>query len=231
APPTTAAPGSSTTAPASSTVPPGTQTSGSRTVLSPVGLNVRSAPSRTAAVVGSAAQGAVLTVTGYTAAGGGWFDVKGATVSGWISGQPTLSAPGEFRSFSSSQLSALYPAAWTEAPAASSVVFRPAAGEGDIVVSPAGNVEQLPHGRTGYGRSSVSSVVVCGTTAALVVFQRTAAATAVPGALAYRAEVRFAVDKQHALGFYADLPDLGPTFQTFKELLASVTFNAPQCVG
>lgn len=79
-------------------------------MLSPTGLNVRGAPSASGPVVGSAAQGTVLTVLGYTAGGGGWFKVKGATVTGWITAQPSLSAPGEFHTYSSSAFSALYPA-------------------------------------------------------------------------------------------------------------------------
>jgi hypothetical protein len=205
----------------------------------------------------------VLTVLGYTGSSGGWFKVKGATLTGWISAQPTLSAPGEFRSFSSSQFDALYPATWTESAlpgstratpttvraqpksasastvARSNLVFRPASGPGDIVATSAGTVSQLPQGRTGYGRQTVSQVVVCGTTAGLVVYQQagaapatgTTSATSPPESLTYMAEVRFATDKQHALGFYADLPDLGQTFQIFKEFLASVTFSAPQCSG
>lgn len=207
----------------------------------------------------------MLTVLGYTADGGGWFKVKGATVTGWITAQPSLSAPGEFRTYSSSAFSALYPADWSESalgPAAapttstsspdtttspgtsgtgtpvtsSSVAFRPGLGTGDIVVTSAGSVTQLPHGRSGYSRTSVTQVVVCGVTAGLVVFRRTAGSpsasgTSVPESLAYLAEVRFAVDAQHALGFYADMPDLGSTFDVFKELLASVTFSSPQCGG
>ncbi|HUJ66155.1 MAG TPA: hypothetical protein VLX59_11490 [Acidimicrobiales bacterium] len=211
--------------------------------------------------MGSAAQGVVLTVLGYTASAGGWYHVKGATVTGWVTAQPTLSAPGEFRSYSSDQFAALYPATWTEsalpgsaavsttsAPsqrtptgpppgAPSSVLFRPASGAGDIVSTAAGGVAQLPDGRPGYGRTSVSQVVVCGITAGLVVFQQTGSsptttsATSVPQSLTYVAQVRFPVDRQHALGFYADMPDLGPTFQIFKNFVASVTFNAPQCSG
>ena len=229
---------------------------------------MRGAPSSSAPVLGSAAQGTVLTVLDYTAGGGGWFKVKGATVTGWISAQASLSAPGEFHAYSSSAFSALYPADWSESalgpppapglsPPTSSadttnppgtsgtgtpvtpsgVAFRPGLGTGDIVVASAGSVAQLPHGRTGYSRTSVTQVVVCGVTAGLVVFQRTSGSpagspgTSVPESLAYLAEVRFAVDAQHALGFYADTPDLGSTFDVFKELLASVTFNSPQCSG
>lgn len=186
--------------------------------------------------------------------------MKGATVTGWISAQPTLSAPGEFRSYGSSQFAALYPATWTEsaltgstpAPttsvtpqatatsvtteAASSVVFRPASGAGDIVVTSAGGISQLPQGRTGYGRTSVSQVVACGITAGLVIFQQSSTSPgtdskSAPESLTYLAEVRFAVDKQNALGLYADMPDLGPTFQIFQELIASMAFSAPQCSG
>ncbi|HUE57944.1 MAG TPA: SH3 domain-containing protein, partial [Acidimicrobiales bacterium] len=213
-------------------------------------MNVRAAPSASAAVLGSAAQGVALTVLGYTSGGGGWFKVKGATVTGWISAQPTLSAPGEFRYYSSSQFAALYPATWTEsslsgsapAPAtsvptqptvtvppaaATSVAFRPASGPVDIVVTSAGDLSQLPQGRAGYGRTSVSQVVACGITAGLVVFQQTRAspsteATSVPESLPYLAEVRFAVDKQNALGLYADMPDVGVTFQIFQEFIASM---------
>jgi Bacterial SH3 domain len=258
---TTTRPAASTTAPSGAISSSQPQTSGPRTVLSPIGLNVRGAASKSAPVVGSAAQSVVLTVLGYTASAGGWFHVKGATVTGWITAQPTLSAPGEFRSYSSDQFAALYPATWTESalpvstsvattsapsqrtpagPAAgapSSVVFRPASGAGDIVSTAAGSMAQLPDGRQGYGRTSVSQVVVCGITAGLVVFQQTgtspatSSATSVPQSLTYLAQVRFPVDRQHALGFYADMPDLGTTFQIFKDFVASVTFSAPQCSG
>ena len=231
---------SSTTAPDTSTTLPGPQASGSRTVLSPIGLNVRGAPSPSAPVLGTAAEGVVLTVLGYTDAGGGWFKVKGATVTGWISAQPTLSVAGAFQFYSSSQFAALYPATWAESAlpgAASSVVFRPASGAGDIVVTAAASVSQLPQGRSGYSRKSVSQVVACGITAGLVVFQQSGAspstspAASVPESLAYLGEIRFAVDPQDALGLYADMPDLGPALQIFKEFVASLTFSAPQCSG
>lgn len=213
--------------------------------MSPVGLNVRAAPTSSARVLGAAAQGVALTVLGYTSSDGGWYKVKGATVTGWITAKPTLSAPGQFQSYSSAQFTALYPSTWTEpTPAApSSVVFHPASGSGDIVVTTGSSVSKLPHGRAGYSLKSVSQVVVCGITAGLVVFQQSGtppttgsatsatSTTSVPQSLTYLAEARFAVDKKHALGFYADLPDLGATFQTFEDVLESVTFSAPQCSG
>src|ERR1700678_2324294 len=71
--------------PTTTTSVPGVQTSGPRTVLSPIGLNVRAGPSKATKVLGTAAEGVVLDVLGHTSQGGGWFKVKGATVTGWIS--------------------------------------------------------------------------------------------------------------------------------------------------
>jgi hypothetical protein len=110
-------------------------------------------------------------------------------------------------------------------------------GPGDILATPAGSLNQLPAGRTGYGQLSDSAVVACGITADLILYQRsassptTAPAAAGPQALAYLAEVRFKVDHQHAPGFNADLPSLGPGLQVFEEFVASVAFDAPQCLG
>lgn len=230
-------------APATATTPPGPQTSGVRTVLSTNGLNVRAAPTKSARVLGTAAEGVQLTVLGYTSSDGGWFKVRGATVTGWISAEPTLSAPGTFSTYTSPQFSALYPTGWAESalpasttsPSLSSVLFRPASGTGDIVVTVAGSVAQLPHGRAGYARRSVSQVVACGTTTALVVYQQTGAASSAPApttgpeSLPYLAEIRLAASKGHALGVYADLPDLGRTLQVLNEFVASMTFSAPHC--
>jgi hypothetical protein len=230
-------------APATATTPPGPQASGVRTVLSTNGLNVRAGPTKSARVLGTAAEGVQLTVLGYTSSDGGWFKVRGATVTGWISAEPTLSAPGSFSTYSSAQFSALYPAGWAESalpasptsPSLSSVLFRPATGAGDIVVTVAGSVAQLPHGRAGYARRSVSQVVACGTTTALVVYQQTGAAsnapapTTGPESLPYLAEIRLAANRGHALGVYADLPDLGRPLQVLNEFVASMTFSSPHC--
>lgn len=263
---TTSRPAPSTTVPPT-TIVPLLQVGGSVTVLSPVGLNVRKSPGTSAPIVGTAAQGVVFKVLGTTSNDGGWLNVKGATVTGWITSQPTLTAPGTFHHYSGSEFSVLYPSTWTEsslaapsstpttsgpttsvptgttstsvaATAQSGVVFQPASHSSQFTVIAAGSVSQLPHGRAGYSVKSVSSILACGITAGLVVFQKTGATppgtsppASTPASLAYLVEARFAVDKQHALGFYADTPDLGPTFQLFKNLISSVTFNAPQCAG
>ncbi|MGH9076237.1 MAG: SH3 domain-containing protein [Acidimicrobiales bacterium] len=159
---------------------PGVQTSGVRTVLSPVGLNVRADPSTTAAVVGTAAQGTALTVLGNNATDGGWFKVKGATVTGWISASPTLSAMGEFGVYTSTAhgFGALYPASWSfaEMPPAG-VVFGPPGGRQSVVVTAAANVAALGRGRSGYNRTQSEQVVVCGVTSSLVTYVRAGAAT------------------------------------------------------
>ncbi|HLI74701.1 MAG TPA: SH3 domain-containing protein, partial [Acidimicrobiales bacterium] len=64
--------GASTTSSSSGAASSTTAAGGVRTVLSPIGLNIRSQPSSSASVVRTAAQGAVLTVLAHTDQGGGW---------------------------------------------------------------------------------------------------------------------------------------------------------------
>jgi Bacterial SH3 domain len=228
---------SSTSAPASSsTLAPG-QASGERTVLSPIGVNVRAEPSMSAKVLGTAAQGAVLTTLGHVDANGGWYQVRGATVTGWISADPTLSAPGEFRTYTSGLFSALYPATWTsaESPPAS-VVFRSDTGPENIVVTGGPSEAKLPQGRDGYGQSGSRQIVVCGVTSDLVTYQQAESSGTTPPATAattlpFLAEILLTVDAQHALGVYGNLSDLGPQLQTFQAFAASLVFPSKQCTG
>jgi hypothetical protein len=205
-----------------------------RTVLSPVGLNVRAQPAKTAKVLGTAAQGVVLTVLGHTGGPTGWFQVKGATVTGWISDDPTLSAPGEFRSYFSGAFNALYPATWAASDvSAASAVFRSNTGPDNIVSAAATGVTKLPQGRPDYGESSSQTVVVCGVTSNLIVYQYQGAATTttVPSALPYLAQIRLPLDAKHALGFSANLTDDTGQLAIFRQFLASVTFPFPECTG
>src|SRR5438552_1531766 len=105
-----AACGSATIPSPSSTIPSATfaptvtastsvQTGGVRTVLSPLGLNLRASASTSAQILGTAAQGTVLTVSDFKAADSGWYKVQGATVTGWISADASLSAPGHFTAY------------------------------------------------------------------------------------------------------------------------------------
>jgi hypothetical protein len=220
----TTAPGSQTTT--STTTP---QTSGPRTVLSPIGLNVRAQPAKTASVLGTAAQGAVLTVLAHAA---GWFQVKGATVTGWISDSATLSAKGTFGDFLSStgDFGALYPAGWTTVAAPpASVVFRAPSGGDTIVVTTAATVALLGTGRAGYRATGSEEVVACGVTSYLISFVKVAApASGGAAPLPNLAQVRLTLDPQHALGIDANLTDLSQ-LQTVRDFVNSVTFPFPQC--
>jgi hypothetical protein len=194
---------------------------------------VRAQPQKGAKILGTASQGVVLTVLGHTDAAGGWYQVKGETVTGWISGDPTLSAPGEFNPYSSNQFNALYPATWSSSSFVASQVFRAGSGPDNIVVTSSASTAKLPRGHVGYGETGARVVVVCGVTSSLVTFQRAQAATSttVAGSAPYLAEVRLTVDPHHALGFYADLSDLGPQLDVFRSFLASVSFASKQCTG
>ncbi|MBV9660123.1 MAG: SH3 domain-containing protein [Acidimicrobiales bacterium] len=236
-PPATTRPGPTTT----STVP-GVQTSGKRTVISPTGLHVRAQADKAAQVLATAAQGTVLTVLSYSGASGGWYQVKGATVTGWITSDPTLSASGEFRPYSSADFNALLPATWTSTPVPpASVSFAPPSGGDNVTAITAPNVTSLPNVPAGYGQTSSQQVVICGVTSRLLSFSRVggAPATTVPssttvptGALqAYMVEVKLRLEAQHALGFYANLSDVGDSLQTFEALVYSVSFPFPVCSG
>jgi len=223
----------------------GPQTTGARTVLSPIGLNVRAEPDKTAKVLGTAAQGVVLTVLGHTDLAGGWYQVKGATVTGWISGDPSLSATGEFSPYNSAQFSALYPATWSSSQSPPAIaVFRANPGPDEISVRSAPTVPQLPAGQTGYGLLEANQIVVCGVTSVLETYQRaqpassatsstsaTSPASAAPPPTPYLAQARIVVDPHHALGFYADLSGLGAPLDVFHSFLYSVSFASKQCTG
>jgi hypothetical protein len=214
-----------TTAPL--TTVPGIQTSGPRTVLSPIGLNLRAQPVRSAHILGTAAQGAVLNVLQHMAQGGGWFQVKGATHTGWIIDSRTLSAPGLFRSYASAQFTVLYPSTWTaSASPPNTVTFRAGTGTESIVVRTATTVAQLGSGRAGYGEVSSQTVVACGITEDL----HTYAATGAPQPASYLAQLRVGLDAHHALGIDANLTDTSQ-LQVVRDFVNSVTFPAPQCQG
>jgi len=189
-------------------------------------------------VAGTAGQGAVFTVLGHTDQGGGFYQVKGATTTGFITDNPALSADGKFTPYTSNQhnFSALYPQGWapTEAPPAS-VVFHPPAGAGSIVVTNGTSTAQLGHGRTGYREDTSSVVVVCGVTGDLVTLIQSSPSASTPappagGAVAerYLIQLRLTLDAQHALGIDANIPDL-TMLATVKNVVYSISFPFPQC--
>ena len=218
------------------TTVPAVQTSGPRTVLSPIGVNVRAEANKSARVVGTAAWGSVLTVLGHTGAEGGWFEVKGAAHTGWISGDPTLSAAGEFLPYTSNIFTALYPPTWTHQSSRSAVaVFTSSTGRDSIDATTASTASQPARGRTGYGEASSRTVVVCGVTADLVTYSRTGPASGTsPTATKpdpYLLQIRLTLDPHHVLAFDANLSGLGAPLQVFSNFLDSVTFPFPECIG
>ncbi len=227
---TTVARPSATTA----TSVPGVQTSGLRTVLSPIGLHVRAGPSKAAKVLGTAASGVVLHVLGHTSQGGGWFKVKGETVTGWISASPTLSAQGESNSYTSNahRFAVLYPQSWTVADSAPHAVFRSPSGDETIVVANGANVAQLGHGRAGYSQIRSESVVACGITSNLITYMRatappvTSPATKTPVPERYLAQIRLALDPKHALAIDANMSSLSE-LQTVWDFANAIPFPSP----
>ncbi|HWG74839.1 MAG TPA: SH3 domain-containing protein [Acidimicrobiales bacterium] len=221
------------------TTPPGLQTSGPRTVLSPIGLNVRAQPVKTAAVLGTAAQGAVLAVLGHTAASGGWFQVKGATATGWISDNPALSAPGTFAGYVSStgQFDALYPQGWkvVESPP-TTVTFSAPSGDETVVVTTAAKVGQLGRGRPGFVLNTSEQILICGATSYLDIYGPPGSpATTAPAAVGttpgkYLVQARLTINAQHALGIDANLADLSQ-LQSVRNFVNSVSFAFPPCEG
>jgi hypothetical protein len=211
------------------TTVPGVQASGPRTVLSPIGLHVRAGPSLGAKVLGTASQGIVLTVLGHTAVGGGWYEVKGETVTGWISASPTLSAPGRFSGFTSSvhQFAALYPVAWRVAETRASAVFRAPSGAESFEVTTAPTAANLGRGRPGYSEVRSEPIVACGVTGDLNTYM---SASPPPRASTYYAQIRLTLDAKHALGIAANLTNLAQ-LQAVRDFANSVTFPYPQCQG
>ncbi|HEX3424851.1 MAG TPA: SH3 domain-containing protein [Acidimicrobiales bacterium] len=217
------------------------QTSGVRTILSPIGLNVRSMPSATAPVLGSAAQGATLNVLGHTDQGGGWYQVMGATVrSGYITDNPLDSAAGTFMAYSddASNFSVLYPSKWTAtAVPPDGVVFHSPSGGDSILVTAAAKVSQLAQDQLGYHRDTATTQVVCGVTGQVVTYtQSTTSATtlaALPGgtvAERYLIQIDLTLDPTHAVGvdaFLSDLSQAGPA----DDVISSLSFPVPQCQG
>jgi hypothetical protein len=179
----------------------------------------------------------MLTVVGHTDQSGGWYQVKGPTLAGWISADPTFTGSGPFGTYSSPtlQLTTLYPATWThsEAPPAS-VVFHAPGGAETVVMTTAATTAALGRGRPGYQQSNDQQVVVCGVTGDLVTFTQVttpASSTPLPGGVPsghYLVQVHLTLDPQHALGIDANLA--GPAqLQPVLDIVNSVSFPYPRC--
>ena len=210
-----------------------------RTVLTPLGLNIHSDPSATAAVVATAAQGVALTVLDYRPDNGGWFKVMGQSTTGWIVSDPALTGMGTFTSYSSDSrmFSVLVPSAWTFIEETNDVVFRPAQGQQSIVVRNAATLAALGQEAPGGFASSFSEQeIVCGYTGALDEYVRSggvsATSTASPASsaqhLANYAAIRLTFDAKHAieLAFNYESKD---QLAVFREFFDSITFPFQLC--
>jgi hypothetical protein len=208
------------------------QTNGSRTVLSPTGLHVRATPSLTARVLGTAGRGAVLDVLGHTGEAGGWYRVRGATLTGWISGNPSLSAPGKFRDFTSGlhQFQVLFPMTWTVVESPASAIFRAPAGGETIVVSTAPSIAKLGPARAGYDRVRSETLVACGVTGDLETYAAQGSSLGRGAPAPYWARIRLALDHTHAMGIAAGFHQLSE-LQPVRDFANSISFPYPQCQG
>jgi hypothetical protein len=206
------------------TTVPGTQLSGPRTVLSPIGLNVRQSPSKSSKILASAAQGVTFTVKGHSPADGGWYEVQGSSANGWISANPTLSAAGTFLPFQSNHLgfAVLYPDNWLEETLPNSVVFKAPPGTAETVTFRAGPPATLPHGHAGYELTSTQTVIPCGVTTTLYVYMPVSATGPVVP------QVRIPVTTKETLAIDGVLPSKA-YMQSFDNFVNSVTFANPQC--
>jgi hypothetical protein len=214
----------------------GAQTSGVRTVLAPLGLNLRGADNATSQVLGTVAQGTLLTVLAHSDAGGGsgWYRVKGDTTAGWITGNPQFSSPHRFTLYQSAPrgFNALYLEGWTFSESETAVVFRPQTGGGQaIVVTNAANVDALGQpGRAGYTLASTETAEVFGVTANLRVYSRTGSVASPgpdsPPPLAHLAELRFAIDSSRAMRLDFGYDNTGDLSQ-FTDFYNSISFPPP----
>lgn len=213
-----------------------------RTVLSQLGLNLHSSPDTSSSVVATAAQGTVLTVQDYQAANGGFYKVQGASTSGWIVADPTLTADGVYQSYSSSDrgFSVLIPQTWTFAEEPADVLFRPQQGQQTIVVRTGANAAALgPEAPSGYVQVNSQQEIVCGYTGQLDYYQSggsapqaTPSPSGSPSSAASRladyAAIRLRFDTTHTMeiGFNYQSKDQLSVFQDFYN---SISFPFPLC--
>jgi uncharacterized protein YgiM (DUF1202 family) len=215
---------------------PSSSPSSVRTVLSPLGLNIRSDHAVTASLLGTAAEGVQLTVLDHTDQNGGWYKVQGQTISGWITADPSLTAAGQYQRYSSTPraFSVLYPTDWTFADEPADALFHPIQGLQTIVVRNGTTTADFgAAGATGYVGSGQQTVIVCGVTGDLNKFTRSGAPAPSPtpgtaGPMAMLAQIRLRLDATHALALdfnYAAAADL----DVFSAFYNSMTFPYPQC--
>jgi Bacterial SH3 domain len=209
-----------------------------RTVLSPLGLRIHSAPVlESKNVLGGFSQGRTFTVLEYQSGGGGWFRVQGRTLTGWVVADPSLTATGTFNQYSEANgVTALYPQAWGFQQESFGALFVPQQGTTQSAVLETRNSLKSfgAAGLPGYTQSSVGPVLVCGYTGTLAYYVKAASYTGpTPAPLPVArqplyAEIRFTIDSTHAvlIGFnYQNSSQL----DVFSALYNSLAFPFPLC--
>jgi hypothetical protein len=209
----------------------------SRTVLSPLGLRIHSAPALGSAnVIGNFGQGAFFTVLDYQSGGGGWMKVQGRTTTGWIVADPTLTAPGSFNHYAEANgVAALYPQSWGFQQESYGTIFLPQQGMQNILLELAPTLASFgPRGLPGYTQATTGAVQVCGYTGTLTDYVKAASfsgatPTALPvPRLPLYAEIRLTLDKTNAMliGFNYQSAD---QLDVFEDLYNSLSFPFAQC--
>ena len=209
-----------------------------RTVLSPLGLRVHSVPVLASTnVVGGFSQGRSFTVLEYQSGGGGWYRVQGATLSGWVVADPTLTAAGTFNTFAQADgITALYPQTWGFENESFGALFVPQQATGQsAVIEIANSLKSFgAPGLPGYTQSTAVPLLVCGYTGTLSYYVKDAAysgATPPPLPVAREplyAEIRFKIDSSHAMLMGFNYQNAGQ-LEVFAALYNSVSFPFPLC--
>ena len=224
--PTTSAPTTTVPKPTTTTTRPVAAVSGPQTILSPIGLNVRAGPSKSAKVIATAAQGTVFQLLAHTNRSGGWYKVRGSTVTGWMSADTGYSAPGRFGTYSGGAFSVLFPVGWTSSGTPKTgVVFRPPSSPERVVITTAASVAKLPTVSQGAGISESNSrqMVACGVTANLHTYT-----TSRPDK--YYAQLALPLGPGNALGLQATLTSMSQ-MRTVLDFVNSLSFPLAVCVG
>jgi hypothetical protein len=209
-----------------------------RTVLSPLGLRIHSAPVLTSKnVIGGFSQGRTFTVLEYQSSGGGWYRVQGRTLSGWVVADPSLTAAGTYTQYSAADgVSALYPQTWAFQQESFGALFVPQQGTTQSAVLELQNSQKSfgPAGLLGYALSTTAPVIVCGYTGTLGMYAKdpsysgpTPAPLPVPRLPLY-AEIRFTIDSSHAMLIGYNYENTGQ-LDVFAALYNSVAFPFPLC--
>jgi hypothetical protein len=209
-----------------------------RTVLSPLGLRIHSAPVLDSKnVLGGFSQGRTFSVLEYQSGGGGWFRVQGQTLTGWVVADPSLSAAGTFNRFSEANgVTALYPQTWGFQQESFGSLFVPQQGTTEsAVLDMATSLKSFgAAGLPGYTQSSSTPVLVCGYTGTVSYYvKQTTYSGPTPAPLPvarqpFYAEVRFRIDSTHAILIGFNFQN-STQIDVFSDLYNSVAFPFPLC--